>query len=142
MKKTLCLFLLVGCVLGQAAQVPSEWKERYRQVVKTFTTRNFAAFKKLVADEYVWILPDGTTKNRKESLAEFEPLFKAVKATGDEKIEKVEKKGDTVEVTFKANFVFTFADKSKVEINEEGIDTWKKIKGKWQFIQSRDKPKG
>lgn len=122
-----------------AGKVPSAWKARYKAEVKLIIARDFKAYSALVADDYVWVKPDGTKVDRKTAMAEYEPLFGAKKVTGDSVPQKVVVHGDLVDVTFKAKFTFEFDGQPTLKFYEVGVDTWKKIKGKWQIVKTVDK---
>ncbi len=140
MKKFLLLSVLLLPILAPSAQPSKEWITRYARLTKTITTRNLPAFKAFVAEEFVWVMADGKSLNRDEALKEFSPIFKATKITGQEKVLKVTPQGDLVDVSFVTDLLVTYKGQKPVPFHEEGVDTWKKIKGKWMLVKSMTNP--
>ncbi|MBS1706454.1 MAG: nuclear transport factor 2 family protein [Armatimonadetes bacterium] len=124
--------------LGFAERVPQEWVKRYQALSKTITSLNFDGFKKFVADDYVWVKPDGTQLDREQSLAEFASLFTMKKITGGETVLKVTMVGDTVDVDYRATWNLLDKKGSKMKFEENGTDSWKQVDGVWKIYRTVD----
>ncbi|MCE9560374.1 MAG: nuclear transport factor 2 family protein [Armatimonadetes bacterium] len=129
-------FASAGTVTGP---VPKVWKQRYAQEIKFVQARDAKGFSSMVADEFTWINPEGKTLKRAEALAEFTQLFKADSIAMSIKLSKVVRRGELYDVTYANNFTLKYKGKAPTKFVDEGVDTWKKIGGKWQFIKSVNK---
>lgn len=117
----------------------TEWQARYDGLSKVVRSQNFAKFQTYVADSYTWLTPDGKTKNRKDSLAEFKPLFEMKKVTGGEMVVNVSKIGKEFRITYDARWVLISKDNKTSHYHEVGVDTWKQFAGAWKVVHSVDK---
>ncbi|MBS1718237.1 MAG: nuclear transport factor 2 family protein [Armatimonadetes bacterium] len=139
MKRSLCLLLLASAALASAGHVPQEWKDRYAYEKKVIVGKDLEAFKAMYAEDYVWTQPDGKKKNKKETFEEVGPMFQADKIEMHETLKSVTKRGDIVDVSFDATLKLTFKGKPTMAYHEIGIDSWKKVKGKWLIVGTVDK---
>jgi len=121
---------------AQAGSLTSEWQTRYDNLAKVVRSKNFAIFQSLMADSYKWKTPDGKVKNRKESIAEFKPLFDMKSITGGEKVTAVSDKGSLTEVSYDEKWDFLSKDNKTSHYHEVGVDTWKQLRGKWQVVRT------
>lgn len=131
--------IAVASIFAHSGKFTAEWQSRYDDLSSSVRALNFAKFQSYVADSYTWVQPGGKTKNRKDSLAEFKPMFDMKKITGGEKVVKASKKGSQVDVTYDARWVMTGKDNKTSRFHEVGVDTWKQIGGKWMIVRSVDK---
>ncbi|MDR3688924.1 MAG: nuclear transport factor 2 family protein [Fimbriimonas sp.] len=139
--RTITAFGLCGIAALASSKGPiAEWQKRYDKVSKMVIAGDFKSFQDLMAENYVWVLPDGKQKNRKESIAEFAPLFKMKEVSGGETVKKVTGNGEAVEVTFYAKWTMVGKDGKAIHDQERGIDSWRKIGGQWKVIRTVDKP--
>jgi ketosteroid isomerase-like protein len=138
MKKTLALLFVFAAVFANSASLTSEWKARYDSVLKLMTSRNATAFKALFAPDFVWVDPKGKTETREQAMKELDEMFSATKITGRMKLGKVTARGDLVDVVFDLHVVQTMKGMGKMSVHEKGVDTWKKIDGKWMFVKTVD----
>ena len=133
------LALASVATLASADSLTKKWQVRYDALSKLVVTKDFNSFQKLIADDYVWVQPDGKQLNRKDTITAFAPIFQMKKVTGGEKVTKVVKKGDTFEVTFDARWSFVGPDGKAATDKEVGVDTWRKVKGEWNVVKTVDK---
>jgi len=138
MKIALILISLVACTCAFADKVPDLIRGRYRDEKRFVEARNFAAFQTLVADSYVWVQPDGKTKNRKDAMAEFAPMFKAKSIKMSIKIKRIAKHDETYDANYENNVTMVVEGQGKVHFHEIGTDTWKKIGRKWLIVKTVD----
>jgi hypothetical protein len=136
MTKATIFLLGVMSTSAFAGPVPSEWTNRYKAEVKLITARDFVGWQKLIAKEFVWVQPDGKKVNRKDAIAEYKGLFDALKIEGDSVPKRVVQRGQKFDVTYAADFLITFAGQGRKRYTESGVDTWKRIAGKWQIIKN------
>ncbi len=139
LSSSLALFVIAASTLAHADKLSQEWQSRYDNLSKVVRSKDFAKFQSLVADNYTWLTPDGKTKNRKDSLAEFKPLFEMKTITGGEKVISASKKSDQVDITYDAKWVLISKDNKTSHFHEIGVDTWKKFAGTWKIVKSVDK---
>lgn len=139
-KPFLALLCCGAAAFSFADAMTAKWQAHYDVYVKSITSRNFAVFKTYIAKDFVWVKPDGKRVLRDKALAEFKGIFDAKKVSGGEKVLKAVKRGAEVDVTYKASFTIVLADGTTSSFAEEGVDTWKQNKGKWQLVRSVDKP--
>lgn len=132
--------LALASGLASAGNLTSEWKARYATYTKTITSRNFPAWKRYIAKDFVWIQPDGKQKARAEAIAEFGGIFKMKQVTGDEKVLGVKKSGDTVAVQLFVDFTMVDENGKKSVYQSKCVDYWRKIGGRWQMVKSVDEP--
>ncbi len=137
--KSLVIVFAFTSAFVHADKLAVEWQTRYDGLSGTLRAKNFAKFESFIADSYTWVQPGGQTKNRKESLAEFKPMFEMKRITGGEKVVAVVKKGEQVDVTYDARWVLTGKDNKISHFHEVGVDSWKRFGGKWKVIRSVDK---
>jgi len=139
MKKILSLaFVLVAAVAG-AFSVPPEWSQRYQALIGAMNSKNLAAFKATFAKDFYSIDDKGKRKSRADFFKEVDDLFtNAKKFTAHIDLKDVKVHGDTVDVSF--DFKLNIANKGKggTMVHEVGVDTWKKIGGKWMTIKTVD----
>ena len=139
MKTLTCLALILLFCFANADRVPAEWKARYAAEKKLVVARDLAGYKALVSDDYVYVLADGKKLNKKQTFVEIEQMFKAKKITMDETLTSVVKHGNIYDVSFDAKLTMEFAGSGTMHYHEIGIDSWKKIHGKWLIVRTVDK---
>ena len=120
LSSSLALFVIAASTLAHADKLSQEWQSRYDNLSKVVRSKDFAKFQSLVADNYTWLTPDGKTKNRKDSLAEFKPLFEMKTITGGEKVISASKKSDQVDITYDAKWVLISKDNKTSHFHEIG----------------------
>ena len=140
MKKSFILSLIFLPIAAFAGPNIQEWEKRYVGLSKIIRARNFNGFSALVADDLVWVQADGKSVGRAEALKEFAPMFKATKITGGEKVLKVTQRGALVDVNYETNLVITYKGKKPEPYHEKGVDTWKKVHGRWLITRSVTEP--
>lgn len=138
MKKAITLLLFVVVALAAASRVPAEWKSRYQMVTKAMSSRNEAAFRAFFSKDFIYVDPKGKTASRDELLKELHDMFQANKITAHVELKKVTMRGDRVDVAFDLHVIATVTGKGSTSVHEVGVDTWKKIDGKWQFVKTVD----
>lgn len=137
MKKTTSLILLLSAAFAVAGPVPGEWIGRYHALMKDMTTLNKKAFESYFAPGFVWVDPTGKTGGRAEAMKEFDGMFGVDRIVGTVELSRVDKRGDKVDVHFDMHATEYYGKKSTT-IHEVGVDTWKKIHGKWMTIKTVD----
>ena len=133
-----CLLYLPIC--GLANPNLKEWQKRYDGLSAAIRSRSISKIGTYVSNDFVWVDLDGKKHDRAATLAEFAKMFKSDKVTGGETISAAVQKGDRVEVAFSMRLVLSNAGKKDEPANDQGIDTWKKVKGRWVIVKSVSQP--
>ena len=122
-----------------AADVPKGIRAAYKRVSQTIVKCDFTAFKTLFAEDFKSTDPSGKTISREEFFKAVEPLFSSnTSGTLNEKFISCKEHDGQVDVEFDAHVVMK-GKQGKTHIREVGVDSWKKIGGKWLMVATVDK---
>lgn len=138
MKKTLTLIVVATAAIASASHVPAEWKARYAATLKLMTSKNVSGFKAMFSDDFVDVSPEGKTMSRDEWFKQVDDIFKADGLGATIDVNNVVVRGNAVDVSYVFD-VSLHMKKHLTKVHEVGIDTWKKIGGKWLMVKTVDK---
>ena len=143
MKGTLMRGIITICLVAttmsvNANQLDKQWRARYDSLERIYFARNFAKWKSLISDEYQWTQPNGKVVSRKDSISMIEPLFKAKSFQVKEEIKGISRRGEVIDVSFEMKLKIVMQDGKSSGFHEIGIDSWRKVHGKWKLIGTRD----
>lgn len=131
------IFVIASNSFGAA--VPGPIKAAYNRVDQVVRKLDFKRFKAMFADNFTTTDPAGKTLGRDEFLGMVEPLFKGNKsATSIHKFSGAKIHDGAVDVSFDMHVTLT-GKGGKTAVHEIGVDTWKKVNGKWLMVKTVDK---
>lgn len=115
------------------------WKRHYAGMLTTLRSRDLASFKMYFAPEFMAFNPKGESLDRNGLMKEVSGLLQgAKKVNAMVDVQKVHKMGDMVHVDFDFH-MSAWKKKGTMKVHEAGVDTWKKIDGKWMCIKTVDR---
>lgn len=133
------LILFVVASSAFAAELPKELQPRYDGLLKSTRALNSKAFHGFFADNFVNVDAAGKETKRGAFFQMVDGMFASAKsATTAFKCSKSTKTGDTIAVSF--DFKLTLQQKAggSAVAHEVGVDTWKKVGGKWLIVKTVD----
>ena len=143
--KTPLLFCIAALTasIGSAAHarpIPPALQARYDTLIAALKKLDFTTFESIYAPDYVSVDPKGKAVKRAEALAGVREIMKdATSATFDIKFKEVKTlRSGVIEVAFDFKAKIQVPGGSK-NIHEVGVDSWKKIGGKWMEVKTVDK---
>lgn len=125
---------------AQAKPVPPAIHARYDSLIAAVKKLDLKTYDSFYAPEFVSIDPKGKATHRAEYLAGIREMMKdATSVTFDVKYKgaKTHRSG-VVDVAFDANIKIQIPGGWKA-IHEVGVDSWKKVGGKWLEVKTVDK---
>ncbi len=138
--KSVVALSLVGLASLANAETKAQWQACYNRVSHAMISKDFKAFLSFVADDYVYVLPDGKTLNHKQAIANFAQVLKSKSIAGGEKVTSLKMEGKTAVVGFDAHWTTVNAAGRKSHSHETGLDYWRKSNGAWKCFKTVDTP--
>lgn len=124
--------------VASADAVPKEVAARYEGVKAALTKLEFKAFSSFFAKDFVSVDPAGKSSTRAEFLAMVKPMFDSATKGEPKEILKGAKIHDGV-VSVSFDLTLKLIGKGGVQtIHEVGVDSWKKINGKYYMVKTVD----
>jgi hypothetical protein len=131
--------LLALSVPSFAVEPPKEIADRYKALMKAIEKVDVKAFSQFYDKSYVYVAPSGKESKRDAYLREYGGMLKSMKSgTTNLKITDVNAMRDTVTVTYDFHGALHDAKGGGTAFHEVGVDTWKKIGGKWMEVKTVD----
>lgn len=140
LKRNLIVALLFAVCFAHAHTIPQEWQVRYKQLTQAIETLDAKAFKSMFAKDFTYVDEKGMSHKREEFFKEADKLF----ASGNKVKAKLQLKtyrmhDGIVDVAYDLQTThFDAKNKAEMMVHEVGVDTWKKVGGKWLFAKSVD----
>lgn len=132
-----CLFAAAAWGADTATQ--KEVRARRAALVAAINSHKVDAVMAFYDKAYESKSKDGQVRHYDEQKAAIEQAFQAVpdfKATS--KIERIEDKDDTAQVTVANTITGTSPQGQKIEQSSRSKETWKKTAGKWLMVRKED----
>jgi hypothetical protein len=133
------LGLAVVATSSFGAAVPGPIRVAYNRVDQVVRRLDFQGFKAMFAENFTTTDSAGKTLGREEFFGMVEPLFKGNKsATSNHRFSGAKTHAGVVDVSFDMHVMLT-GKGGKTAVHEVGVDTWKKVNGKWVMVKTVDK---
>lgn len=138
MRTLILSVVLATSVAAASASVPKMWKQQYKSVMKTIEAKDMAGFKGFFDPSFVNIDDKGKKSTREEFFEVVSSLFEgAASITAKEKLKDVKANGELVDVSFDLIVVIK-KQSGTTKFHEVGVDTWKKVGGRWVMVKTVD----
>lgn len=144
-KRAITIFALTTALCsGAYAQsttpdVPADLQAAYRALVAATQKVDADSYGKLLTEDFVLVMPDGSRLNRAVTLSTLNP-DQMTYSKLDYRIEQAEITGDTARVTFWSEADVTFKVVGTVQdahVENRSEDLWRKVNGQWLLSESR-----
>jgi hypothetical protein len=145
LKPMLALWCVGGVGLASAAPVPKAWKDIYAKVSKTIVDNDVPGYMKWMDKGFV-NLQDGKKTGYDEYQKTFADFLKKFTNIAAEAVPlSFHKSGDDVVINFHYTFSGDIAQAGKTKtlrFFEEGVDTWRKVDGRYLEVVEVVKKQG